>query len=65
MMDPTIASALDELRAAGAYLPGTLPATPFSFAPNLATLPSNVPISAMIGIPAQDQHEQVLTDAHG
>jgi hypothetical protein len=38
MMDPTIADSLEALRQAGAFMPGTLPATGFGF-PNLATLP--------------------------
>src|SRR5262245_31306746 len=61
-MDPTIANGLDELRQAGAFMPGTLPATPVSFAPNLAALPSNVPINSMIGIPPADEQAAVIEE---
>jgi|SRR5262245_48952354 len=58
-MDPTIANVLEELRQAGAYMPGTLPATGFGF-PSLATLPANVPMSSMVGIPAPDEQAAVI-----
>src|SRR5262245_39352647 len=60
-MDPRLSDALEELRQAGAYMPGSLPATGFGM-PNLADLPRNVPMSAMYGIPAPDQQADVIAE---
>src|SRR5262245_3872848 len=58
-MDPTLRDALEELRQAGAYMPGTLPASGFG-APNLAALPRNASMGTMLGIPPPEEQADVI-----